>query len=78
MEIAKAQELFSLGNLDVLLVHCPDLFNNGWTLEIRGNIGRLNPIVETARKHNRCFKTLDAAAKAANTIGFKNFEVLMN
>lgn len=78
MEIAKAQELFLMGNLDVLLVRCPDLLNNGWTIEIRGNIGRLNPIIETARKQNRCFKTLDAAAKAARNIGFKQFEVVMN
>lgn len=76
MNIATASDYFALGLLDRATVRAPFMSHDGWTVEIGGNIGNADPLLRTSRGQVRLFRTLDAAANAVRSIGFRQFDVV--
>lgn len=76
MEVSRAKEYFSLGLITGILVRAPSVLHAGWTIELSGNLGNAVPVIRTARKEVREFKTLDAAAKVVREIGAQQFSVI--
>lgn len=69
MKLARAKDLFEFGILTKAeIVDNP--MGSGWLLQLTGRSGELHTI-ETDRGQTRVFKTLDAAFKLCEEIGFE-------
>ena len=76
MDIGKAKECFGLGLIRSAVVRPPSLLHNGWTIELNGTFSGGQTTLYTARGDVRCFKTLDAVAKAIREIGLREWRVV--
>ena len=78
MQKKDAQNFLLAGNIQRVIVRAPFGRYDSWTVEFVGNIGNANPILETARKQNREFATLDSAARALQQCYVTQFEVIQD
>ena len=79
MKMDYARDLKGLGALERAEVRAPFMKFEGWTVEFfleNGKLPNCSTLLETALGKTREFKTLDAAARALEQIGFKQFTVI--
>lgn len=72
MKRDKARTLFEAGALMACEVVPAPMEGAGWALVIVGRDSRKDPLETTRKGQIRYFRTLDAAAREAGIIGFRN------
>lgn len=77
MKRDKARTLFEAGALMACEGVPAPIEGAGWALQIVGRDGRKDPLETTRKGQIRYFRTLDAAAREAGIIGFRQIQVYL-
>lgn len=74
MDMTRAREFGEIGLIGGATVTKE---GEGWTVELSGRFGQLNPFIETLRGELRIFQSLETASRAIESMGVKKFLVVL-
>lgn len=78
MQIAWLRSFLADGLIDEVVVRSPGFCGHvGWTVECRGRFGNADPLLRSARREVREFKSLDTVSRSLAAWGCRDFRVLI-